>query len=429
MNPNLNRRDLITKGFAGLAGGAIGWLPVEVVTHGHSLTEEVTTANLILTYFAMSILFGAIGGLIVAADSQQLEWNPQTKARLIRGAVICFAIAWPANYVANLLFSMMLTAGGWGVGHSGSTFFLVLGRVASWVAMGGLMGAGVGIATLTPSNVVKGAIGGLVGGLAGGLLFDFINAATGGGLPSRFIGLSAIGLAIGLLIGLVQELTKAAWITVEQGRLRGRQYRVEGARATLGRAEENPIGLFGDMEVQQRHAVIERRGADYVLKSLAVQSGTFVNGNRIESVDLHDGDRINIGGYEMTFHLRGSSAPARAQISLARDAINPAHVASRLAGVNAQVFGPCLIDASGQKFALKAGGVTQIGRALDNDIVVPHSSVSRHHAGIESSKGTFAIKDLNSQNGSWVGGKRVTSANIADGDSIRVGDAAFTFRA
>ena len=135
---------------------------------------------------------------------------------------------------------------------------------------------------------------------------------VGGGAASRFFGEAATGLAIGLFIGLVQELTKAAWITVEQGRLRGRQFRVEGARASIGRAEENPVGLFGDPLVQQRHAVIERRGADYVIKNLAVQEGTFVNGQRIETVDLHDGDRINIGGYEMIFHLRGMSGAGAA---------------------------------------------------------------------------------------------------------------------
>lgn len=227
----------------------------------------------------------------------------------------------------------------------------------------------------------------------------------------------------------MQELTKAAWFTVEQGRLRGRQYRIEGSRATLGRAEENPVGLFGDPLVQQRHAVIERRGADYVIKNLAVQDGTFVNGNRIESVDLHDGDRINIGGYELKFHLRGTSAPARQQASLAADAVNPAHVAARLAGANAKVDGPSLIDTSGQTYPVRDGAVTRVGRALDNEIVVSHSSISRHHASIENSNGAFVVRDLNSQNGTFVGNRRVTEpTRVSNGDTVRFGDAQFTFR-
>ncbi|HZC45984.1 MAG TPA: FHA domain-containing protein, partial [Candidatus Acidoferrum sp.] len=230
-------------------------------------------------------------------------------------------------------------------------------------------------------------------------------------------------------IGLVQELTKAAWVTVEQGRLKGRQYRIEGARASIGRAEENPVGLFGDPSVQPRHAVIERRGADYVVRNLAVQDGTFVNGQRIETVDLHDGDRINIGGYEMKFHVRGTSASGRQQAALALDRVNPAHIAARLAGSKAKVDGPSLIDATGQPYPVQASAVTRIGRALDNEIVVSHSSVSRHHASIENSNGAFVVRDLNSQNGTFVGNRRVTEPTaINDGDTVRVGDLQFVFR-
>ena len=52
------------------------------------------------------------------------------------------------------------------------------------------------------------------------------------------------------LIGLVQELTKSAWLNVEAGRLRGRSFNIDRAVATLGRAEENVVGLFGDPGVQ-----------------------------------------------------------------------------------------------------------------------------------------------------------------------------------
>ena len=193
------------------------------------------------------------------------------------------------------MFNFVLQAGGVGFSTSGelvsgSIATLVVARLLGWAIDGALVGAGVGLATLTMENVPKGAVGGLVGGAAGGIAFDLIGWIAGGGLASRFFGEAVTGLAIGLFIGLVQELTKAAWVTVEQGRLRGRQYRIEGARASIGRAEENPVGLFGDPSVQRRHAIIERRGADYVIKNLAVQAGTFVNGNRVESVDLHDGD-------------------------------------------------------------------------------------------------------------------------------------------
>jgi len=431
---SLNRRELTFKALAGLCGGAIGWLPVELASHNSHLGQAQTTGDLIAYYISAAIAAGTIGAFITAVDTSDVRLTPEAQRRFIRGFVICALLSLVSTWLGNYVFNAVLQAGGVGFSPngelvSGSIITLFFARLLGWAIDGALVGAGVGLATLTTENVPKGAVGGLVGGAVGGAAFDLIGAIVGGGAASRFFGEAATGLAIGLFIGLVQELTKAAWVTIEQGRLRGRQYRIEGARASIGRAEENPVGLFGDPSVQPRHAVIERRGADYVIRNLAVQDGTFVNGSRIESVDLRDGDRINIGGYEMMFHLRGSSSAARHQASLAVDPVNPAHVATRLAGAKAKVDGPSLIDASGQPYPVHVGGVTRLGRALDNEIVVSHSSVSRHHASIENSNGSFVVRDLNSQNGTFVGNRRVTEPTpISDGDTVRVGDAQFTFR-
>jgi pSer/pThr/pTyr-binding forkhead associated (FHA) protein len=423
MNGTLNRRELMMKALAGLAGGALGWLPVELVTHGHSLTEQVTETNLIFTFIAMAILSGLIGAFIVAAEGQEIELNVETRKKFIRGFAICAIAGLFSNYISNYVFGLILTVGGWGFNHQGSMFFLVVARITSWVVMGGVLGAAVGVATFTPANIPKGAVGGVIGGFIGGAMFDAVNATFGGGLPARLIGLSLIGLAIGLFIGLVQELTKSAWVIVEQGRLRGRQFRVEGARATLGRAEENPIGLFGDSGVQARHAIIERKGNDYVLKNLAVQAGTFVNGSRIESVTLHQGDRIRIGGYELQFHLRQAAGQPRPVFTSSAPAPAPS------AAYSAPRSGPCLLDAAGTSYSLKPGQATTLGRALDNDIVVNHSSVSRHHAQVEARSGSFQLRDLDSQNGTFVADSRITDAQLSDGDQFRLGDARFTFRA
>jgi pSer/pThr/pTyr-binding forkhead associated (FHA) protein len=431
---SLNRRELTIKALAGLVGGAIGWLPVELASHNSHLGEAQTTGEMWAYYISAAIAAGAIGAFITAVEGSQVSITPESKRRFVRGFLICFGLSFISTWLGNYAFNSVLQAGGVGFNTngqmvSGSIVTLVIARLLGWAIDGALVGVGVGLATLTMENLPKGAVGGFVGGAVGGIFFDLIGAIVGGGAASRFFGEAATGLAIGLFIGLVQELTKSAWVTVEQGRLKGRQYRIEGARASIGRAEENPVGLFGDPTVQQRHAVIERRGADYTIRNLAVQEGTFVNGQRIETVDLRDGDRINIGGYEMMFHLRGSSAAARQQSALVTDAVNPAHIAARLAGSKVKVDGPTLIDASGQPYPLQANAVTRVGRALDNEIVVTHSSVSRHHASIESSNGAFVVRDLNSQNGTFVGSRRVTEpTRVNDGDAVRFGDAQYIFR-
>ena len=435
----INRRELAFKAMAGLIGGAIGWFPVELATHGHSLTENETTWNFVAVFAAMAILSGAVGGLINAAELQTLEFNRAVKLRFVVGFGVCLVLGLVSNYFSDEAFTSILNAGGWRPGQPGSIAYLIVARVVGWVLMGTLLGVGVGLAGFslgnlarTIQNVVKGAAGGFVGGFIGGLSFDLVSVASGGGLAPRLLSFSLLGLLIGLFIGLVQELTKSAWLGVEAGRLRGRQFRLEGATVMIGRAEENPVGLFGDPGVQPRHAVIERRADGYALKNLAVQAGTLVNGNRVETVDLHDGDRIRISNYELSFHLRqGAEAahlatpgPSAAGPTASVQAAAPAAATAGPAGA-----GPHLIAIDGARFSIRAAATTQIGRALDNDIVLNDASVSRHHAVVEARNGAFTLRDLGSQNGTWLHGQRISEATLGDGDALKLGDAIFTFHA
>ena len=70
-----------------------------------------------------------------------------------------------------------------------------------------------------------------------------------------------------------------------------------------------------------------------------------------------------------------------------------------------------------------------IGRAPDADVSLGSSSVSRRHARITVARHQATVEDLGSKNGTWVRGRRI-SAPIAleDGDRLRFGSAAVTFR-
>ena len=56
------------------------------------------------------------------------------------------------------------------------------------------------------------------------------------------------------------------------------------------------------------------------------------------------------------------------------------------------------------------------------------TGVSRHHARIVISEGEATLEDLGSKNGTYLRGKRIASAPLADGDEIRMGKATLTFR-
>jgi ABC transport system ATP-binding/permease protein len=68
----------------------------------------------------------------------------------------------------------------------------------------------------------------------------------------------------------------------------------------------------------------------------------------------------------------------------------------------------------------------RIGRVPDNDIVLPDLDVSRHHAELRKSPaGTYEIVDLGSHNGTYVNGRRVSSAVISEDDIVSIGHSTF----
>ena len=73
-------------------------------------------------------------------------------------------------------------------------------------------------------------------------------------------------------------------------------------------------------------------------------------------------------------------------------------------------------------------GTSIIGRAPDATIVCDAPGVSRHHARIVMLNGVATIQDLGSKNGTYIKQERVTSAQLADGDEIRLGTAHLMFR-
>ena len=70
-----------------------------------------------------------------------------------------------------------------------------------------------------------------------------------------------------------------------------------------------------------------------------------------------------------------------------------------------------------------------LGRGDDNDIVIPHASVSRAHARLLKRNGAYELTDLNSTNGSFVDDRQVRgSITVANGSQLRLGDIRFVLR-
>lgn len=205
--------------------------------------------------------------------------------------------------------------------------------VFGWTLTGLLVGASIGVYDWLAQRarqggggagrkVANGCLGGLLGGLVGGVLhlvlghllqgfFGLLGswahgARTGDEFRSTSAwGFVALGVCIGLFVGLAQVILKEAWVKVEAGFRAGRELLLTKDEVTIGRAEGCDIGLFGDPGVERTHARIRVKDRRYLLLDADTPGGTYVNDQRVrQPTPLRDGDVIRVGRSVLRFGER-----------------------------------------------------------------------------------------------------------------------------
>jgi hypothetical protein len=79
------------------------------------------------------------------------------------------------------------------------------------------------------------------------------------------------------------------------------------------------------------------------------------------------------------------------------------------------------------EFVHVLGRRTRIGRGSDNEMVLDTKHISRYHAVLLAGPVHTSIEDLNSTNGVFVNGKRVSRQILKDGDRVTVGRTQFRY--
>lgn len=217
----------------------------------------------------------------------------------------------------------------------------------------------------------------------------------------------------------------AAKLAVQKGGVTVQDIQLDQTAVTLGRAPDNTFPLSDDLTVSRHHAQIAWSGSRYVITDLSSSIGTYVNTAKLaphQPRGLADGDRIQIGTFELIFSLAAQPSAPQAQAPQA----NKAPQAQKT--VFAAVGSPSTPAISDQQLALRGRETLSIGRDQLNDMVIDHPSSSRFHAQIKKSQGDYVLVDLNSTNGTFVNGDPITERRVLRvGDVIRIGPANLTF--
>jgi hypothetical protein len=123
-----------------------------------------------------------------------------------------------------------------------------------------------------------------------------------------------------------------------------------------------------------------------------------------------------------------SGAPPRREDDDTKEIVNPQARAYQAEGSRVTVSRLVLVkDGADQSIPLVRDSYT-LGRHRNNDIVVSDPKASSFHARIDRAPEGFVLVDLESRNGSWVNGRRVSSARLATGDEVRIGMARLVYR-
>lgn len=106
-------------------------------------------------------------------------------------------------------------------------------------------------------------------------------------------------------------------VTLDRGRGTTAMRRVPGERLRIGRGTGQDLRL-DDAAVDLEHGVIELRGEQVVVVDQASETGTYVNGERVDETALGNGDVIDLGAYRMEVAIAGEGPGAQVILAVGR---------------------------------------------------------------------------------------------------------------
>jgi len=91
-----------------------------------------------------------------------------------------------------------------------------------------------------------------------------------------------------------------ALLVVQRGPGAGSRFLLDADVVNAGRHPDSEIFL-DDVTVSRRHAEFHRTGETFTVSDVGSLNGTYVNRDRIDRVQLKDGDEVQIGKYRLVF--------------------------------------------------------------------------------------------------------------------------------
>lgn len=175
----------------------------------------------------------------------------------------------------------------------------------------------------------------------------------------------------------------------------GAVYEINQRIITVGRGAKNNI-VIADNDVSRDHCRFIRTPAGYELQDLGSDTGTFVNGQRVEDGRLLDASCVIELGDSITFVYELDTLAPQPESSTSIPIVpnETMYLILKMGPEEARVY--ALDD-----------DLIVIGRDLSNDIVVQDPEVSRRHVRLRRTPAGYQVEDAGSTNGTHVNGEKL----------------------
>src|SRR5437870_3287733 len=165
--------------------------------------------------------------------------------------------------------------------------------------------------------------------------------------------------------------------------LGGRKFTIPVCEVALGSETACAILLTG-ADVLPRHALFQGQpDGQVVIRKAAPAAEVLINGVRLgaEPTPLLHGDKVEVGGHELTFVDERRSGSTQFMQKLPMPEASPVARGAGKPGVTANTGGRVVSLTDGREYVITAASIV-LGRAAGCDIVVAGKDVSRRHAEI-----------------------------------------------
>lgn len=201
----------------------------------------------------------------------------------------------------------------------------------------------------------------------------------------------------------------------------------------IGRGpENNDIALPNEFKsVSRRHCEIRREAGHYVLLDLNSGNGMYVNGQKVDTVYLRDGDEIRIGDaneqQQVLIQIQLGTEFSASLDSAEQVTMPPSSNLLDAAPENLPYLTLRLPKGAIRYFSIEQNTIV-VGRSAAVTLSLPYRFISGRHFELHRSGDDFTITDLHSTNGTLVNNKPLIpdeATPLHTNAIIRIGDDAF----